>query len=516
MRPALFTTLCALAVGCGGESGDFIVVTVDRRPAVNGATSLDVKLTNEGSDRTQKFDLGNKQFPVTFSVATPGRVGDLGIEVSAFDAAGLLVGKGSSTTTVEMSEAAVVVDSADFVINTDFAEDQQLANFSPAIGYQLAAAADGTWTAVHSADCFPTPCHVFGRRFDPNGRPVNSTIAAGTNSFPMSTKLTTSFSTPVVAASGTTTLAIWNHDINNPEPPMPPGYSIDCRAFDANGAAITSQVIVSTDEFPNMAAAAPLPNGNFAVLWEGKVTTDMIRSAIVKPDCTVVGGAAGVLQVSAAGGLPQFASVAVSGTNILYSWLLDNGVHVRLATFTGAFTTGDLPIITKSATEHVEHVRVAPLPGGNFAVFTRWANITGTTGPGRIDMVRVNNAGQMMGAPIVVTTRSGTDFASSQGFGVATHSDGSIFVVWHACMTNGDDSGCGVFGKLVSPSGQVGPEMQINTTTKDDQTGPSAVALPGTPVSFAVAWTDLSATAPDTAGMSVRARIVYPAATGAN
>ena len=504
MRAALFTSLCL--VGCGGSEGDYLVVTVDKRPAVNSAAVLEVKLTNEGSERIQDFPLGDNDFPVTFSVATPGRIGDLGIEVTALDANGLLVGRGAATTTVDMQSASVLVDTADFVINTEYAEDQQLANFYPAIGYQLAAAADGTWTAVHSADC-PTPCHVFGRRFDKNGQPVSSTIAAGTNSFPMSTRLTTFFSTPVVAASGSTTLAIWNYDT---PPPDTVAYSIDCRAFDANGAAVTGQLTISTDEYPNMAAVTALPTGNFAVSWEGEVTNVvMIRSAIVKPDCTVL--APGVLQVSTqtAPGGPMYSSVAASGDRIMYAWLLENNVHIRMASTSNSFQTVDTRIINKTATEHIEHVRVAPLPGGNFAVFARWANITGTTGPGRIDMYRTNNAGVVQGAPVTVTMRSGTDFASSQGFGVAAHGDGSIFVVWHACATNGDDSGCGVFGRLVQPTGQLGPELQLNTTTKDDQTGPSAVALPGAPAAFVTAWTDRSQTMPDTAGASVRARVIY-------
>src|SRR5688572_33274203 len=103
MIRAALSSIVMLAA-CGGEPGDYIVVTVDKRPAVNNAASLEVKLTNEGSDRTQKFDLGSNDFPVTFSVSTPGRTGELGIEVSAFDASGLLVGRGAGSTTVEMED----------------------------------------------------------------------------------------------------------------------------------------------------------------------------------------------------------------------------------------------------------------------------------------------------------------------------------------------------------------------------------------------------------------------------
>ena len=108
---------------------------------------------------------------------------------------------------------------------------------------------------------------------------------------------------------------------------------------------------------------------------------------------------------------------------------------MRGATQLGTLAGGaDSLVVAKTATEQVEHVRVAPLPGGNFAIFVRWANIAGTMGPGRIDMYRANNAGVIQGAPMTVTTRSGSDFASSESFGVAAHGDGSIFVVWSSCL----------------------------------------------------------------------------------
>ena len=173
--------------------------------------------------------------------------------------------------------------------------------------------ADGTWTVVHSAACSPTPCNVFARRFDPSGLAVNSTIAAGKGSFPVSTKLTTFFSTPVVASNANTTLAVWNFD--DPNVVAPAGYAIDCRAFDAQGAALTGELTISTDEFPNMVMASPLPNGDFVVAWEGRVTNPLIRSAIVKPNCTVA--APGVLTVSTVAGTPQYPSAAASVDKIL-------------------------------------------------------------------------------------------------------------------------------------------------------------------------------------------------------
>ena len=80
--------------------------------------------------------------------------------------------------------------------------------------------------------------------------------------------------------------------------------------------------------------------------------------------------------------------------------------------------------------------------------------------------------------------------------------------MWHACGANGDGQGCGVFARVLRPSGApVRDVFGLATTTISDQTNPSAAALPG---AFAVAWGDTSAMAPDTAGSAVRARVIYP------
>ena len=520
IRAALLSSLLMLTA-CGGDEGSYLIVTVNVRPAVHDATSIKVKLSNAGSERIEDLSLGSKGFPATFSVSAPGRTGDLAISVDALDKDGLLVGHGTGTTTVESETAQVLVDSADFVVNTQFADDQLLSNYYAANGFQLAATSDGTWTATHSDSC-DQPCNIFGRRFDKDGRPISSQAAAGTNAFTVSTKLTSFFSTPTVAANNTTTTFIWNNDLYPPPQVTPtgmPGYSIDCRSFDMTGAPTTQQLTITTDFLANLTSVSALGNNNFAIVWDGRPTeagAQVIRSAVVTPACTLVAGSQQTVSTTVGTLSPRGSHSANSGANILFAWVLDGNVRARIANLQGMPTAAaDIQIVAKTATEGVEHVRVAPLPGGNFAVFVRWALLTGSTGPGRIDMIRTNNIGVPQGPAVTVTTKSGTDFNSSESFGVAAHTDGSIFVVWHSCMTNGDDSGCGVWGHLVSSTGApVGTDIPLATTTKDDQIRPSAVALPGSPPTFATAWTDKSALAPDTAGASVRARIIYPDGAG--
>jgi hypothetical protein len=156
-------------------------------------------------------------------------------------------------------------------------------------------------------------------------------------------------------------------------------------------------------------------------------------------------------------------------------------------------------------------VRAVPL-GAGFAIIVRWSTVGGTTtGPGRLELYRVTNTATIMGSPVLVSTRSGSDFESREGFGVAPRTDdGSFLVVWHTCLDKGDGNGCGVFGRLFRATGDpAGDEFGLASTVINDQTRPSAAALPSG--AFAVAWTDRSLAPPDTSGSAVRARIIYPA-----
>lgn len=499
----LLPLILLTGAGCASDE-NFIVVTVESRAAVRDPAMIRVTLSNAGSMRTEDLPLGSATFPATFSISPEERTGELGISIEAFDDDGGLIGRGAAQSTIENATAKVLLEPTDFVVNTEFAEDQQLSNYGGANGLQLAATADGTWTSVYNADC-RTPCNVFARRFDATGRPVSSAIAAGTQGFPISNELTTFFSTPAVSTNGTATIAVWNH-----QDPTALTETIECRALDAAGTA-GNQIEVATDEFPDFVAASPLPNGNFVLAWDGRVTNTVIRTAIVRPDCSAV-LAATLVSPSTTGVLPRRSHLAANGTNILYAWTLENSVRVRVANLNGGFGALDTELIAKTATEHIEYIRIAPLATG-FALVARWAQRTAGTGPGRLDLYRISNAGTVMGSPTTLSDRSNSEFATKESFGLAARPDGTLLVVWHACNDKGDGAGCGVFGRLIRSDGTpAGPEFVVPTTTTNDQTRPSAVALPDG--AFAVAWTDKSNAPPDGSGAAVRARIIYPSLDG--
>ncbi len=484
-----------LIAGCTSPAS-FIVVTVDGRPAVHDVATLHVTLTNDGSDRSDDLPFGSNMFPVTFSLDAPGRSGELDIAIDALDSNGLMVGHGTGTSTLDLPTAAVQLDSTDFVINTDFAGDQFLSTDFEANGNQLAATSDGTWLAAFRDDCL-SPCNMFGRRFDPTGAPVSSVIAAGTGAFPLTENLTMSDSTPAVAASGMTSIAVWDFDNGTTQ-------GIGCRALDATGSPTSDEIAIATDPATDVVSTTPLSNGDFAVTWNSTpTTTEAVRGMVVKGDCTVAFPP--ITLNTSTTGFAHRAAVTANGSAVLYSWI-DSGVHTRTTSITNVVASNDTIVIPVAATEEVEHVRLAPF-GNAFAVIVRWAPLSGT-GDGRIELYKALPTGALSGPPLVVTSKSGGDGLSVESFGVAAGPDGSIMVVWSACADNGDGNGCGVFGQLVGADQTLtGGPISLATTTTSDQTNPSVVAL--SPGIWVAGWDDASATAPDISGLAARARIIY-------
>jgi hypothetical protein len=508
----------ALLAGCSNPT-DYVVVKVDARAAVQSARSISVALANAGTTRMDSFALGGHAFPVTFSISSPGRTGELGITVDALDDAGLVVGHGTATTTVDADTANVMLDTTDFVVNTDYAGNQFPSTDFEAAGFQLAALPDGTWTAAFRDDCPSNACSLFARRFDGHGKPASTQAAAGTNAFVVTGKPTTLASTPAIASSATATIAAWDYFDTGSATTS----GVACRAINADGSLGTNQVAVTTDpaESADVVSAAAMANGNFVITWKTLSAggIDEIRMATVKPDCSLVGTVQTVAAGASGSDILHRGSVAAGADHVLFAWITNGDLHTRLASPAGALGAAEVVLIPQTATEEVEHARVAALPGGGFAIAVRWTTKSATTGTSHLDLFRINTNGALVGTPVLVTDKTGNDFDSSESFGMASRSDPTttpaeeqVMVVWHNCGALGDGSMCGVFGRLMrhDPTSDtftaLGDAAVLPTTTEGDQNLPSVVGLPD---AFVAMWSDTSGKPPDTAGQSVRARIVY-------
>jgi hypothetical protein len=514
---ALAAVAAVGAVGACTSSDAYVVVTVDARPAVHDAKTLTVMLSNGGASRSDDLALHDPTFPATFSISAPGRTGDLAITIDAKDDSGAVVGHGLASTTVTQAAASVMLDSTDFVVNTDYAGDQFPADDAGAYdadggGFQVTALPDGTWTSVFRDSCAAGSCNVFARRFDKAGKPAQTLAAAGTNAFTVTARPTTSSSIPAIASSQATTLAVWNFsDVGTSTTT-----GLACRTLDASGNLGSGQVTVdSTANFTYKPGASltPLTNGNFAAAWRvfNASVIDEIHMAILKPDCTVVG----TVQVVAAGASVSDSlhrgSVANSADRVLIAWVANGDLHVRMASTAGAFSTADTPLVLQTQTDEIKAVRAVAASGGGFLVGVRWGVKGTSTGTGRIEVYRVSTAGALVGSPTLVSDRTGSDDTPSASFTMASRSDGTVLVAWHACPPLGDDSMCGVFGRMYRDAGgsftALADASVLPSTTLGDQKLPSVVALPD---AFVAVWSDASATAPDKAGLAVRARLIYP------
>jgi hypothetical protein len=498
-RSTILAAIGALAfAACSSE--DYVVITVDARPAVRNARALSVSLFNAGTMRVDNLPLGDHAFPVTFSISGPGRTGDLAITVDATDAAGLVVGRGSATTAIAGRDASILLDPTDFVVNTEFAGNQFPSDDFEAAGFQLAALPDGTWTAVFRDACTSDACNVFGRRFDKNGEPVATAAAAGTSAFALTTDLTMPVSTPAVASNASTTLVAWD------------AYSVQgimngvaCRALDAAGQAITQQRSIAPDD-ADVVSLAALANGTFVAVWNAALATDteVIRAVTVQPDCSA--GAPVTVSNATTGLFQHRSSVASSGDRVLFAWVVDGDLHARVALTGGGFATADAVLVAKTAAEQIAHARVAGLADGSFVLATR--SFMSPADPGRIQLYPVTSAGKLAGPPALVADRVATDAGGHESFGLAVRPDGTVLVAWHSCKSFDDPRMCDVSGRMLRASGEPLTDVfAIPTTTQGDQERPSVVALPD---GFAAIWSDGSAQPPDIVGTSVRARILYP------
>lgn len=498
-------TVCTLAIAACTSSDHYLTVTVDARPAVHDAKAFKVTLSNAGTMRTDTIALHAPTFPVTFSISAPGRNGDLAIAIDAVDATdatGLVIGHGTATTQIGSSDAKVMLDPTDFVVNTDYAGEQFPSSDFEANGFQLAALPDGTWTTAFRDGCPSGSCSLFARRFDRAGKPVSTQAAAGTNAFVLTAKPTTNSSTPAIASSQTATVAAW--DFFDPSPAT--GKGVACRPLDASGNLGADQTAIAPDS-ADVVSVAATSNGNFVVTWKTFLadSTDAIHMVTVKPDCSVIGAVQSVSAPATLSDTVRRGSVASSGDKVLLAWITNGDLHTRMASNMGALSPGETVLIPQTATDEVEYARVAAASGGGFVLAVRWAQKVGT-GPDRIELYRITAAGALVSTPTLVTDKDSTDRFSSESFGLASRPDGTVMVAWHVCAASGDM--CTLSGRILKDTGAaVTDSFAIPTATGGSQKRPSVVGLPD---AFAVIWSDTSHLTPDTSGQAVRARIVYP------
>lgn len=499
------------------------LVTVEARPAVHAVETLEITLRNGNATLEQTFTVGGRDFPLTFSVETPERTGELTITARALDADGQLAALGETTAVIEpdlVADAALLLDPADFPVNTSVAGQQRLSWNRTSAGAQLAAGPDGTFTIGFSDDCGSLGrCDLWGRRFDVTATPVATVIAASDAQFNLNrTDVFGNDPALAVAADGTM-LAAWSTFDQ-----------ILAVAITPEGdAAGVVETMVSTGDNPDDPQVAALPDGGFLVVWteteavtgDERVQARMLTSAGTPAVSAQTGNDLPFAVNTDTLGVPVTASVAAAGTGLAvgFAWRMGNAIKVRFTNSNGLLVpSAEIEIANYPVADDVWGPQIVASPDGRFLV--AWGHRTFGGGVHDEGVVLVRK----IAAPIAtqvgfesVVARGLPDSFEDQFTRIAIAADpaGPVVVAWQGCDSFGDGSGCGVHGQVVRDTGlPVGPPFVIDTTTDNDQLTPSIAVLGDG--AFAASWTDDSRVAPDTSETGIRARVIYPSFELAN
>jgi len=501
--------LAALAAGCGGEAG-ITVVTVAARPAVGAVAQLEVSLDNASASQRETFTVTGREFPLSFSVSTAGRSGPMTVRVEASNGNGEVRAAGAVTVELDPAgrvEAALTLAPNDFVVNSTYVGTQDLAFRSDAGGRQLSAGLDGHFTIGWSDTCqMVGRCDVFGRRYDATGTPLATAIAAGTAQFNFNqTSGLIGYEPSLATDRSGNTLAAWAT-----------AGELFAVVVDATGAALTSsETTVTTATTPGTPAVIALPDGRFVVAWGDASATAGQRvikarylSSSGVPINNPVTGTTAAFQVSSTvmtnAAVPAMVSLGTGG--LVIAWTDVATVRGRFYGPTGTPISGsDLVMSGHPLTDDIGPPQLAALAGNPLLLFRR-ATTGGDADNGQLVLRRMSASGALIGTDVVVN-----DDVERGPAGLSTTSAGEVAVVWSACTTATDGSGCGVWFRQYS--GELAPRtdaIAVNTTTEGDQEDPSVGWLPDG--AAAVAWSDDSMAEPDLDGGAVRARIIYPTA----
>ncbi len=506
--PALCSVCVITTVGasaaCGGDG--VTIVTVRSRPAVRAVEELSVTMANANATLTETFDVAGRSFPLSFSIATGGRDGDLTVGGVALDSDGVAVGRGDSSVALGgTTEIELMLEPTDFGVNTSFLGDQALAFRLDAGGRQIAVSPDGVFTIGWSDSCQVVGrCDVFGRRFDVTGEPVTVALAAGTNQFNFNrTNGLIGFEPTLATNRDGATVAAWSD-----------GGELLAVVIDEAGAATAiTETTIATGTAPTTPAATSLPGGRFIVAWtENTMTAGQFVVKAVwlddrgTPVINPVTGTSAPYTVSTTlindKAPPALVALGDQAEHALV-WRNGSTLRGRFYTSAGMPRTPADVLLGSFNIDEIGEPQIAALPPDVAVLFTR-RTTGGDADQGQLVLRRVTNTGQRTGVDAIPARELVT-----RPMGLATRDDGAIAAAWPACLSDSDGSACGIRFQLFRPNlAAVGEAIYANSTLENNQVEPSLAALPDG--SFVAAWSDGSQVFPDTDGFAIRARILYP------
>lgn len=525
-RPLLLAILLFGGLGCGDDVA--VIVEVQARPQVPSITSIDVTVQNDEDTETKTFDIGDRDLPLTFSITTSGRSGDLVINVNAHDADDLSRGVGTATVALDAGEleATVLLDPADFVVNTAIAGGQKPEFRAGRNGRQIAGAADGSFTVAFIDDCSQTDmiCNLYARLFDSNATAIENDTTMDTGELIVNLDQSQGNGTAVgaVALGDTSRFLAWETFTDVRGAALSPT-GLHETAVDT----LLSQAALDAKE-PDVAALA---GDEYVIVWTQFKTgggREIVGRLVNGDGAVIVNNVTGndsAFAISTAAGadyLNPSVSATRNGREFVVTWEGDDNVFIKFFDDAGvALSAVDTPITALPADSTVSGPRAVTVAGGGAVVtwgahafddpaLERGAILIGLFAP---------PAGTQVGDVLTLTSPvfevapvEGAGPVQIPGPAIAVDSTGQIAAAWTECTyeDNGTPDDCDVFARLFSIQSDELTErsarIQINTTTANKQLDPSISDAGNT---FVATWTDESRQLPDQELAAVRARVLF-------
>lgn len=523
-RLLALATMLVISAACGDDTA--IVVTVDARDQVLGTASIQVTAINDGESDSQRFSVGSRDYPLTFSVTVGGRSGDIDIEVVALDEAQLARGVGTVTGTIldgAQIELDVLLDPADFVVNTSTVGSQKSVFKNARNGRQLGVnSGTGEFFVPFVDDCSQSAmeCNIYGRLFDQLGAPRVNETGGDSNEFQVNLEDEVFGSVPAIAVGAASELVVFELFSNDVD---------DIRAvlLNESGGHITplETVVVSGAMLrPSDPDCGALANSEYVVVWSqvaggGREIRGRLLGTDGLPIINGITGDALEFPISETLGVTfNNPNVFATGNDREFAvvWEGEDNVFIKFFDNAGLPASTEFQVTAFPAGGTVFGPKVQILGDGN-AIVTWGVHVAGD-----VDLERgahqIGKFSAVSGAALVnPITVSGPLLEEPPPNGeplppfsspALAGKTGEIAVTWHECLDiDGALKDCDVFAQLFDEElSAVGPPVVANTTLDRNQESPSIE--PG-PEGYVTVWTDESLQEPDTSLASVRARVLF-------
>ncbi|NQV83083.1 MAG: FecR domain-containing protein [Rhodospirillales bacterium] len=404
----------------------------------------------------------------TFS-GTPPTVDTFNLKVTGSDGASSV-----STSFVLTTAPTSATAAGEFKVNTTTTGSQD----TPAV---VGLEDGGYFIAFQGPDANLTG--LFGQRYDSAGTAVGGEIQINTST----TGNQQNFIPRNTALSDGGFVVTWHDDTIDGN-----SWAAMARIYDASGTAVTGELQLNTTTAGEQSqpAVTQLSNGELLFTWQSanQVTStsnyDIIAQRYTADGVKIASEFLVTTTTTNAQTWPDV--IPLTGGGFVIAWDSNGGqdgslrgTYARIFDSTGTATSAEILLNTNTTGEQWV-VSLAELNTGGFVA--AWADGVQDGSSDGVYAQLFNSSGAKVGSEFRVNTYTANGQGGPQ---VSALDNGDFVIVWHS--DGQDGSGFGIYGQRYNASGVAqGSEIQIHTTTADQQTFPNIDGLADG--GFVVSW----------------------------